>query len=646
MQTRSPTRLVWRQLLAIIVALIASLTTPVLVNAQVQRSIINASFEDPQIALGCQGYVYAARVSGWFTTDAPLTSPTADFDNPNGCVGNNGTNPPGGTRVFEYYSNTVIDNQSNLRLMAADGVQFVELNAQTASRLYQNVCLVAGETVSFSFSHLGRRSGTTRDVARFVVGGSGLNSGTQIVRVGDTNTNSGGVVAGTSLSTNTVRTTGPSAGATGRNWGNYSGSFVVPATLGGLQQLAFEAVSSASGSTAQGNFLDNIQIQIKPTIQFASGTFAVSEAATGQQYVQVSVAGIVPAGGIPVSMTITPGTATIGTDYTINGGASLSFTSTIPAGNYGTGTSVNLPIPLSLVNDRVLEGTESFSVTLSAGAQFTLSSTTSCNAAGQATATFNITDNDGTIRIIKDAVPNDAQDFAFTTTGADLTGFSLDDDADPTLPNSRDFVLNAGSYSVTEDLIGGWRLGNILCTDPDNGSTVTLASRLATIDLDAGELVVCTFTNNKLVPMVATKTSAAYWDPVNGFTNPKMIPGAIVNYTITVSNPGTLPITADSIFAIDALPNLVSMIVGDFGAAGSGPISFSPGASTLTYAFAGLASLTDNIDFSSDGGANWTMTPSPGANNADASVTHFRITPKGAMAPGSTFSFIFRALIK
>ena len=41
-----------------------------------------------------------------------------------------------------------------------------------------------------------------------------------------------------------------------------------------------------------------------------------------------------------------------------------------------------------------------------------------------------------TLTIVKDTQPDGPQDFAFTTTGAGLSPFSLDDDTDPTLPNA------------------------------------------------------------------------------------------------------------------------------------------------------------------------------------------------------------------
>jgi LPXTG-site transpeptidase (sortase) family protein len=117
------------------------------------------------------------------------------------------------------------------------------------------------------------------------------------------------------------------------------------------------------------------------------------------------------------------------------------------------------------------------------------------------------------LTIIKDAVPNDAQDFSYTGTGpSDYNfggGFSLDDDADPTLPNSRTFTkLDPGTYTLTEGALpAGWSFSNLVCTDPDGGSSVNIGTRTATIDMDLGESITCTYTNTKLGSIVITKDS-------------------------------------------------------------------------------------------------------------------------------------------
>ena len=111
------------------------------------------------------------------------------------------------------------------------------------------------------------------------------------------------------------------------------------------------------------------------------------------------------------------------------------------------------------------------------------------------TCTFtNTAPTTGSITITKDASPDNAQDFAFTTSGTGLPGsFSLDDDADPTLPNSVTFNnLAPGSYSVTESALAGWGLSNLSCS---SGGVADLATRTATIDVAVGDHVNCTFTN-------------------------------------------------------------------------------------------------------------------------------------------------------
>ena len=100
----------------------------------------------------------------------------------------------------------------------------------------------------------------------------------------------------------------------------------------------------------------------------------------------------------------------------------------------------------------------------------------------------------GTIVIVKDTLPDGAQDFAFTTTGGLApAGFNLDDDGDPTLPNTQTYTNVApGAYTITETAAAGYAT-SLSCVDPDGGTTT--AGATATIDLDDGETVTCTFTN-------------------------------------------------------------------------------------------------------------------------------------------------------
>jgi hypothetical protein len=101
----------------------------------------------------------------------------------------------------------------------------------------------------------------------------------------------------------------------------------------------------------------------------------------------------------------------------------------------------------------------------------------------------------GSITVIKNAIPNSGEDFAFT---GDLGSFLLDDDDDATLARSRLFdELRPGTYVVSETIADEWELTALACVDPNGGTTTSVADARATISLDGSEHVVCTFTNQE-----------------------------------------------------------------------------------------------------------------------------------------------------
>lgn len=146
-------------------------------------------------------------------------------------------------------------------------------------------------------------------------------------------------------------------------------------------------------------------------------------------------------------------------------------------------------------------------------------------------------------------------------------------------------------------------------------------------------------------PLKIAKSSVAYSDPLNNGSNPKLIPGGFVYYTVTVENPGGVAVTSGSIVITDPTPASLSLYVGDLPGT-TGPLLFSAGSSGATYSFAGLASTADDVEFSSNGGTTWTYVPTPNAAGVDPAVTHMRIRPKGAMAAASSFTLNFGYLVK
>jgi hypothetical protein len=149
-------------------------------------------------------------------------------------------------------------------------------------------------------------------------------------------------------------------------------------------------------------------------------------------------------------------------------------------------------------------------------------------------------------------------------------------------------------------------------------------------------------------PLAIAKTSSVVSDPTNGTTNPKLIPGAVSQYVINVSNPATYTVSSNTVMIVDATPANTDLVVTNIGGAGSGPASFTQGvpSSTLTYTYTSLASTTDNIDFSNNGGSTWTYTPVANANGVDTAVTHVRVRPQGTMAASSSFSIRLRYRVR
>ncbi len=145
--------------------------------------------------------------------------------------------------------------------------------------------------------------------------------------------------------------------------------------------------------------------------------------------------------------------------------------------------------------------------------------------------------------------------------------------------------------------------------------------------------------------MSVAKVSSILSDPVNGATNPKAIPGALVEYLITVANVGEGAADPDSVTIWDDAPNDVKLCLLD---RGDGPVFFEDpaGNSGLSYTFTDLASGSDDLEFSSDGGASFAYTPSADGDGCDSAITDFRVRPGGAFAAGGELRIRARFIIE
>lgn len=109
--------------------------------------------------------------------------------------------------------------------------------------------------------------------------------------------------------------------------------------------------------------------------------------------------------------------------------------------------------------------------------------------------TFTNVAKNSSLTIIKDAVPDSAQDFGYAMNGAGFVEFVLDDDTDPLLSNTASFTsLPAGEYTVTEGLVPGWALSGVSCVSNFESVSVT-TEPIRSLSLEPGEAMICTFTN-------------------------------------------------------------------------------------------------------------------------------------------------------
>lgn len=135
--------------------------------------------------------------------------------------------------------------------------------------------------------------------------------------------------------------------------------------------------------------------------------------------------------------------------------------------------------------------------------------------------------------------------------------------------------------------------------------------------------------------LVLSRETRVESDPLNGTDTPKALPGAVLSMSLIGINQGEGITDTDTLSIEETLSPDTALFVGDLG--NGSPVEFTDGAvsSGLSFSFAGLASATDDIDFSDDGGSTFAYTPDPGTTGYDPAVTNIRFSPKGALNPAS-----------
>lgn len=293
----------------------------------------------------------------------------------------------------------------------------------------------------------------------------------------------------------------------------------------GPQDFAF--TTTGTGLSAFSLDDDSGDATLSNTKTFAEllpGTYSVTETATNGWDLSglTCTGGGTQVDGATVSITLAPG-ANVSCTYTNRQHGQIIVNKVTNPANDQTAFSVTASGTAAIVGNttrslttsspvtyEVSQGTYSVSETVPTG--WTQTANTCSNLVingntplvnGIPTVTCTITNTKlAKLKIVKDALPNDPQDFAFTTTGTGLSAFSLDDDSDATLENSHEFVdLAPGTYTVTEASTGGWSLTGLTC-DTNN---FTVSGAQVSVNLAAGQVTTCTYTNTKLGSISGTK---------------------------------------------------------------------------------------------------------------------------------------------
>jgi uncharacterized repeat protein (TIGR01451 family) len=201
-------------------------------------------------------------------------------------------------------------------------------------------------------------------------------------------------------------------------------------------------------------------------------------------------------------------------------------------------------------------------------------------------------------------------------------------------------LTSGTAYSLDEIISGPGSLTQytqaLACTNATNGVTTSFPVTVpGSITPVLGDVITCVLTNTRLTgnaTLVVTKTSMVLSDGVSS-ANPKAIPGARIQYTITVSNTGNLSVDGNSIVIEDPFPP-------DFTFDASTPMTFAVGNSGLN-AF----NQSTMVTYSSQtgGGAPFTAPLGSGYNS---NLTGLRFQPSGTMGGATstgprTFSFTF-----
>lgn len=482
-------------------------------TAQVQRSILNEGFEVPPLSsgdAGCNLQTSSENIVGWQTDHSPRSGR-------GGCTGVPRTEGP----LIELWRAPLpgVTGLPSGNVLAHEGRQYAELNAEEASRLYQSICIVEGETFAWRFSHRGRAGGG--DTQSMAFGISTDPSGRDADAIF---TSSVSPAEGWVTRRGVYEHTGPS----------------------GVQNIGFRATN---GRTV-GNFLDAIQISLTPYIEFQPADRAAPESEARDGLPMIRIAGRLTA-PLTIALRITGGTAELGRDFTTPTG-STTFSVVIPAGNYD-GTQ-DIPTGVVILEDLEIEGNETITMQIIPDrAAFTIANVEICGAQPRGAMTYTIEDNDAALSLTK-ALPDgrNAADDQFALAidginGARLTTTGTNTQADGEI-RLTDVVIGT-DYTFSEGMGAGSSgdfnryIPALTCTNANTASTTILPGGTGdsgTLTPHAGDDIACVFTNSiRPSPSLGV---VKLIDPARPVVTPATV-GTVIPYLVRVTNTGNVALS-------------------------------------------------------------------------------------------------------
>jgi hypothetical protein len=260
------------------------------------------------------------------------------------------------------------------------GVQYAELNGSSNASLYQDICVMPSENVSWSLLHAARVVGETNIMQVSITDPTGWSS-SKTPPTSQPGAYYSAITSGAATTDRPYIATQYSQG-----WQSYSGSWTSPNTTNPKHlRFAFGAIQGSIGSIGDityGNFIDNVQVSLPALIDFLPTTggnvnlTSHTEGNTTNYYylsvringkistsgqVRISLFGLHPARSFRLGTVLKGSAAATGLSATANGNLILLD---LPAGTYDPNSPSNyIHIPIDF-SDTVKHPNDNLTFTL------------------------------------------------------------------------------------------------------------------------------------------------------------------------------------------------------------------------------------------------------------------------------------------